>query len=76
MIDLLRLTELAVDCLLVLNVEVNWSPIMLPMPGILLELIRLELAAGCLATVGGGILSVPNILSMRELIRLVELVVG
>jgi hypothetical protein len=77
MIDLFRLMELVVDFLLVLNLDDNWLPIMLPMLGILFELIRLfELAAGCLATVGRGVLSVPNILSMRELIRLVELFVG
>jgi len=76
MSDLLRLVELIIDCFLVLDVDVNWLPIMLPMPGLLLELIRLfKLAAGCLATVGGSVCSVLNVLPMRELIRLVELFV-
>jgi hypothetical protein len=76
-IDLLRLVELVFDCLLILDVEVDCWPITLPMLQLLLKFIRLfELAAGCLATVGGVVLDVPNILSMREFIRFVELFVG
>ena len=66
-----------VDSFLVLNVEFDCLPIMLPTLELLLELMRLfKFAAGCLATVGGGVLPVSNILLFREFIRLVELVVG
>ena len=50
---------------------------MLPILELLFELIRLfKFAAGCLATVVGEVLSVPNMLLIREFIRVVELVVG
>ena len=66
-----------VDNFLVLEVEFDCIPIMLPILELLLELIRLfKFAAGCLATVGGEVLSVPNMLLFREFIRLVVLVVG
>jgi len=47
------------------------------MPWLLLDLIRLfKLAAGCFATVGGEVRTVPDILLIRGFIRLIELVVG
>lgn len=66
-----------VDSFLVLDIEFDCVPIILPILELLLERIRLfKFAAGCLATVGGEVLSVPNMLLIREFIRLVELVVG
>jgi hypothetical protein len=73
MIDLLRLIELASDCLLVLVGENNGVPIMLPMLRLLVELTRLlELAAGCCDSVGEGILSVPNMFLLLVSTRFVE----
>jgi hypothetical protein len=76
-IERLRFIWFVVDNFLVLDVEFDCVPIMLPIFELLLELIRLfKSAAGCLATVGEDVLSVPNMLLIREFIRVVELVVG
>jgi hypothetical protein len=77
MIERFRLIWFVDDSFLVLDVEFDCLLITLPILDLLLELMRLfKLAAGCLATVGVGVLSVSNILLFREFIRLVELVVG
>ena len=74
MIDLFRFVGLVADCFLVLVNEAVCFPITLPMLWLLLALIRLlELAAGCFATVGGGVLCAPNVELLREFVRFVEL---
>ena len=77
MIDWFRFNWFVVERFLVLDDKFDCELIMLPMLKLLLESIRLfKPAAGCLSTVGGGVLSVSNMLLIREFIRLVELVVG